>query len=62
VVYNFYQATQLTISSNTLPGMIWAPAANVTISGGPINGSLLAKSLQASSVSFNGPAFVGPLP
>jgi len=64
VVYNFYEAeaTKLTVSSNGVPGTIWAPFANVTISGGPINGAVLAQSLQATSISFNGPSFVGPLP
>jgi choice-of-anchor A domain-containing protein len=62
VVFNFYQATSLAVNSGTVPGTIWAPLAAVTVSGGPINGSLLAKSLQATSVSFNGPSFVGPLP
>ena len=62
VVFNFYEATKLTVSSGTVPGTIWAPLAAVTVSGGPINGSLLAKSLQASSVSFNGSSFLGSLP
>jgi choice-of-anchor A domain-containing protein len=62
VVFNFYEAMKLTVDSGTVPGTIWAPLANVTISGGPINGSVLAKSLLATSVSFNGPSYLGPLP
>jgi choice-of-anchor A domain-containing protein len=62
VVFNFYEATTLTVGSVAVQGMIWAPAADVTVSGGSIEATLLAKSLQASSVSFNGSSFLGTLP
>jgi len=63
VVFNFYQAETLTVDSKAVQGMIWAPLAHVTVNGGSIvNTTFLAKSLQASSISFNGSSFLGTLP
>jgi choice-of-anchor A domain-containing protein len=62
VVFNFYEATTLTVDSVAVQGMIWAPAADATVSGGSIEATLLARSLQASNVSFNGSSFLGTLP
>jgi choice-of-anchor A domain-containing protein len=63
VVFNFYQAETLTVDSGAVQGMIWAPLADVTVNGGSIvNTTFLAKSLQASSISFNGSSYLGSLP
>jgi choice-of-anchor A domain-containing protein len=60
VVYNFYAATSLAIGPVAVPGTIWAPSANVTVRSSSINGTLLAKSLQAAGASFNQGAYEGP--
>ena len=62
VVFNFYEATKLTVNSSAVEGMIWAPLADATVTGGSVKVGLLAKSVQASSVSFNGSSFLGTLP
>ena len=45
VVWHFPQATSLTISSFSVPGMVFAPSAAVSLSNGHINGSVVARSL-----------------
>ncbi len=62
VVFNFYQAETLNINSGAVPGTIWAPYTAVTITGGSVDGTVLAQSLLASSGTFNGMPFLGPLP
>src|SRR5207237_1311701 len=41
VVYNFYQAAQLTLKSVSVLGTIWAPAANITLMSGSVAGTIL---------------------
>ena len=62
VVFNFFEATTLAVGSVGVQGMIWAPAAAITIGSGSIDAKLVGKSLQASSVSFNGSPYLGLLP
>jgi choice-of-anchor A domain-containing protein len=62
VVYNFYQATALTIGSITVEGTVWAPTADVTFSDGIINGTLLGNSLQGTRTTFGLAPFLGSLP
>jgi choice-of-anchor A domain-containing protein len=62
IVWNFFAATSLALSSVSVPGTIWAPQAAVTFSSSPLNGSLVAASLTSSSSGFTIARFVGPLP
>lgn len=61
ILFNFTAATALSLNSLGFSGTILAPYADVTWSGGTINGSLIAGSLNASSANLNGPAFSGNL-
>lgn len=61
VLYNFAQATQLTLSSIGVQGSILAPLAAVTFNNGQLNGNLIAGSLSGSGESHNY-LFNGTLP
>jgi len=45
IVYNFYQATSLTLSGIGVEGSVLAPNAAVTFNSGQLNGTLVAASL-----------------
>jgi choice-of-anchor A domain-containing protein len=62
VVFNFRQATRLTVTSGVLNGMLWAPSADVTLTSTTVNGTLLGRSLQGRSGVFSLAPFLGPLP
>lgn len=62
VVFNFWQATSLALSSTSVPGTVWSPNATVTLSNGNVNGSVVAQSLSVSSASVTYSAFTGALP
>jgi choice-of-anchor A domain-containing protein len=61
VLYNFYQASSLTINSIGVLGTILAPNANVNFAGGNIDGTMIAKNLSGSGESHWYP-FLGNLP
>ena len=71
VLYNFSQATALTIHGAYLPGSILAPSATITFTVGLIEGTLVGRSLadptgdtlrQLNSGQTNTPPFAGCLP
>jgi choice-of-anchor A domain-containing protein len=62
IVYNFYQATKLTMKATAVRGTIWAPFADVSSAGGVVKGTLLAKSFTGAATAFETAAFAGPLP
>jgi choice-of-anchor A domain-containing protein len=49
VLYNFYQATTVTMSSVAVRGSLLAPYADVDFSNGDFNGSIIANSLSGSA-------------
>lgn len=61
VLYNYYQASSLTINSIGVLGTILAPGANVNFAGGNIDGTMIAKNLTGSGESHWYP-FQGTLP
>lgn len=61
VLYNFYQASSLTINSIGVLGTILAPNANVNFAGGNIDGTMIAKNLSGQGESHWYP-FQGSLP
>jgi choice-of-anchor A domain-containing protein len=61
VLYNYYQATSLTVSGIGVQGSILAPLASVDFSSGQINGTLIAGSLSGTGESHYVP-FTGDLP
>ncbi|HVU86142.1 MAG TPA: choice-of-anchor A family protein [Pirellulales bacterium] len=61
VLYNFSQATSLTVNQIGIEGTILAPNANVNFAGGQINGSLIAQSVTGQGESHNH-LFIGNLP
>lgn len=62
VIFNFVDATSLTITGVSVPGTVIAPHANVNFLSGDMVGQLIAKSLTSSyGTSFNGKAFAGAL-
>lgn len=62
IVYNFYQATSLNISSVGVSGTVWAPKATVNFTSASITGSLIAGSLTDSSGGYQSAPFDGVLP
>lgn len=58
VVWNFCDATELTISGIAVEGSVLAPSTDVTFNNGQINGTLISRDLVGSGQSHNQP-FVG---
>ena len=50
------------MASIAVQGMIWAPLADVSVTGATVNGTLLGKSLQGSGSTFSLSPFLGALP
>lgn len=61
VIYNFPNATKVSISGVDLRGSVLAPNAAVTFTNGQIHGNVIAKSLDSSSLLALLP-YKGPLP
>ena len=61
VLYNFYQATALTISGIDIKGSILAPFAAVNFISGVQNGQMICKSLTGMG-QFNLAMFIGHIP
>ncbi len=61
VLYNFSQATSLTVNQISIEGTILAPNANVSFIGGQLNGSLIAQSVSGQGESHLD-LFIGNLP
>jgi choice-of-anchor A domain-containing protein len=62
VVYNFYNATKLTINGVSVPGLIFAPGADAYLMNGNIQGSIVAKNIYFGSFSIQNVPFQGKLP
>lgn len=61
VLYNFYEATQLTFSGVGIQGSVLSPLAAVDFDNGNINGQMFAFSLEPSSGEFHDVGFTGQL-
>ncbi|MCX7798264.1 MAG: choice-of-anchor A family protein [Melioribacter sp.] len=61
VLYNFYEATQLTIQGIDIRGSLLAPFADVNFVSGMINGQLICKSLSGMG-QMNLAPFIGNIP
>jgi len=61
VIYNFYEATNLTASSIGIQGSILAPLANFKFNNGQVNGNVVVASLTGNGESHNY-LFNGDLP
>ncbi|MGE5401960.1 MAG: choice-of-anchor A family protein, partial [Ignavibacteriales bacterium] len=61
VLYNFYEATDLTIAGIDVRGSILAPLASVEFSSGVQNGQMICKSLKGQG-QFNNSKFLGNIP
>ncbi|MCL6752112.1 choice-of-anchor A family protein [Nostoc sp. CCCryo 231-06] len=61
VIYNFYEATNLTASGIGIQGSILAPLANFNFNNGEVNGNLVVASLKGNGESHNH-LFNGDLP
>ncbi|MCF8267844.1 MAG: choice-of-anchor A family protein [Ignavibacteriales bacterium] len=61
VLYNFYQATDLTISNIDVTGSILAPRARVNFISGVQNGQMMCKFLEGMG-QFNHKPFIGNVP
>ncbi len=53
ILYNFYEATSLTINSVGVKGTVLAPLANVTFNNGSVQGTLIAASLNGQGNLIN---------
>lgn len=61
VLYNFYEATQLTIQGIDIRGSLLAPSADVNFVSGVINGQMICKSLTGMG-QMNLALFIGNIP
>jgi choice-of-anchor A domain-containing protein len=61
ILYNFYEATDLTLNDDRIQGSILAPQAKITLVAGRVNGTLIGAALTGSGVTWPDP-FVGSLP
>jgi choice-of-anchor A domain-containing protein len=61
VIWNFHQATELSISGIRVEGSVFAPRAAVSFSNGHIDGTVVASSLEGSGESGN-TSFSGCIP
>lgn len=61
VLYNFFEATNITANSVGIQGSILAPFADVIFNSGEINGNVIVKSLTGNGESHNN-LFQGDLP
>ena len=61
VLYNFYEATDLTIGGVSLEGTIWAANASITFNNAVVEGSLIANSISGSGQFSNFP-YLGKQP
>ena len=61
VLYNFYQATNLTIQGIDVTGTILAPFAHLNFSAGVVNGQVICKSMEGAG-QFNLDQFLGNIP
>jgi choice-of-anchor A domain-containing protein len=62
LLFNFPDAVSLQFSNLTIPGTVLAPGAAVNFSSGRQYGTLIADSLEATSVGFHSNPFVGDPP
>ncbi|MCU7494168.1 MAG: choice-of-anchor A family protein, partial [Ignavibacteria bacterium] len=61
VLYNFYQATDLSIKGIDIKGSVLAPWANVNFISGVENGQMICKALTGQG-QFNNSKFIGNIP
>lgn len=61
VLYNFYEATSITIQGIDVRGSILAPFAHVNFAAGVQNGQMICKSLEGMG-QFNHAQFIGNIP
>jgi choice-of-anchor A domain-containing protein len=61
ILYNFYEATELTLDDDRIQGSILAPHARVTFVKGRVNGTLIGAALTGTGVAWPAP-FIGQLP
>jgi choice-of-anchor A domain-containing protein len=61
VLYNFYEATTLTIAGITVQGSVLAPLANVSFTNGNLEGTLIANSVSGNG-EYHNHKFQGTLP
>jgi choice-of-anchor A domain-containing protein/RHS repeat-associated protein len=55
VLFNFYQATTLTLQGLDVPGSVLAPLASVTLNNGSVEGTLIARALSGNGKAENDP-------
>ena len=61
ILYNFYEATELTLDDDRNQGRILAPYARVTFVKGRMNGTLISAALIGTGIAWPAP-FIGQLP
>lgn len=59
VLFNFYEATEVSGASKDIPGSILAPLAKVAISGSHVAGSIVSNSFSSAKTKIDGKAFIG---
>lgn len=58
VLFNFYEATTVSMDGMTLAGSLLAPNARVTLNGGSVAGSVVAASFVSGGTTIGGRGFV----
>jgi len=61
ILYNFYEATALTLNDDRIQGSILAPQARITFVAGRMNGTLIGAALSGGGVAWPAP-YIGQLP
>lgn len=59
VIFNFYEANNVSMSGMNVNGSILAPSALVTLSGGSVMGSVIADRFTAAGATVGGQGFSG---
>ncbi len=62
IVFNFHQATSLTLTSISVEGLVMAPRAAVNFTNGGLKGAIIAHTLIGGSVRFENYPYLGKLP
>ena len=59
ILWNFYEAKTVTVTSVGVPGSILAPLATVTLSNGEMRGTIVANSINANGEELYEAPFKG---
>lgn len=62
VLFNFFEATDVSGAGRTIPGTVLAPLAKISISGSSVAGMIVGDSFKSANTMVGGAAYSGFLP